>query len=178
MAAGGSLEPFWNLYAVHLKNPEVYTLLEEYRIGNLHIDDVNENKEFANTTDPYLLEPKNRNPGFIVQNAKPFNAETPLEILSSHYYTPNEWFYVRNHLPTPDVSSTEYELDVLVDNDNQDCEKTLTLADLKTKFSKVEVTSAIQCGGNRRAEMNQIKPIKGLMWKGGAIGNAKWGGVR
>ena len=26
--------------------------------------------------------------------------------------------------------------------------------------------------------MNEIKPIKGLMWKGGAIGNAKWGGVR
>ena len=26
--------------------------------------------------------------------------------------------------------------------------------------------------------MNQIKEIKGLMWKGGAIGNAKWAGVR
>ena len=62
----------------------------------------------------------------------------------------------------------------------------------------MEVTSAIQCGGkycfheiiknfffliifyvgNRRFEMHQIKPIKGLPWKGGAIGNAKWGGVR
>ena len=40
------------------------------------------------------------------------------------------------------------------------------------------MTSTIQCGGNRRAEMNQIKEIKGLMWKGGAIGNAKWAGVR
>jgi sulfite oxidase len=32
MAAGGSVEPFWLLYAVH-KNPDVYALLEEFRIG-------------------------------------------------------------------------------------------------------------------------------------------------
>jgi len=32
MAAGGSLEPFWMLYAVH-KNPEVLALLEQFRIG-------------------------------------------------------------------------------------------------------------------------------------------------
>ncbi len=35
MAAGKSLEPFWNLYAVHKDNTEVYAILEEYRIGNL-----------------------------------------------------------------------------------------------------------------------------------------------
>lgn len=176
MAAGGSIEPFWNLYAVHQKNPEVYSLLEEYRIGNLHPDDVKENEELANTLDPYLMEPKNRNPGFVVNTTKPFNAETPLEILSTHFYTPNEWFYVRNHLPTPDVTAKEYELDIASENQNK--EITLSLEDLKSKFEKVEVTSAIQCGGNRRFEMHQIKPIKGLPWKGGAIGNAKWGGVR
>jgi sulfite oxidase len=32
MAAGGSLEPFWLLYAVH-KNPHVFALLEQFRIG-------------------------------------------------------------------------------------------------------------------------------------------------
>ena len=32
MAAGGSLEPFWLLYAVH-KNPEVPALLEQFQIG-------------------------------------------------------------------------------------------------------------------------------------------------
>ena len=112
----------------------------------------------------------------IVNNQKPFNAETPLEILAKHFYTPNEWFYIRNHLPAPDVSAEDYELDVAFDDGNE--EITFNLSDLKTKFEKVEMTSSIQCGGNRRAEMNEIKPIKGLMWKGGAIGNAKWGGVR
>lgn len=32
MAAGGSLEPFWQLYAVH-KTPHVLDMLESYRIG-------------------------------------------------------------------------------------------------------------------------------------------------
>ena len=32
LGAGSSVEPFWNLYAVH-KNPHVLKLLEKYRIG-------------------------------------------------------------------------------------------------------------------------------------------------
>ena len=32
MGAGGSVEPFWALYAVH-KNPHVLKLFEDYRIG-------------------------------------------------------------------------------------------------------------------------------------------------
>jgi sulfite oxidase len=175
MAAGGALEPFWSLYAVHQQNSQVYTLLEEYRIGNLHPEDVKENEELNKDSDPYLLEPR-RNPGLLVNNAKPFNAETPLSVLAEHFYTPNEWFYVRNHLPTPDVTEDEYELDVTPHHGGKDV--VLNLKDLKTKYPKVEVTAAIQCGGNRRAEMNEIKPIKGIMWKGGAIGNAKWSGVR
>ena len=140
------------------------------------MDDVRENEKLAAETDPYLMEPKKRNPGLLVLSQRPFNAETPLEILQEHFYTPNEWFYVRNHLPTPDVTAEEYELDVSLEDGKN--EKVFNLKDLMTKFPKVEVTSAIQCGGNRRAEMNVIKPIKGLMWKGGAIGNAKWAGVR
>ena len=54
-------------------------------------------------------------------------------------------FYVRNHLPTPDVTAKEYELDIASENQNK--EITLSLEDLKSKFEKVEVTSAIQCGG-------------------------------
>ncbi len=173
MAAGGSLEPFWNLYAVHNNNAEIYAMLEEYRVGNLHPDDVKENEELAKTWDPYLMEPK-RNPELLVNSAKPFNAETPLNVLAEHFYTPNDWFYVRNHLPTPEVTGDEYMLEVEAGKQ----EATFNLEDLKSKFEKVEVTAAVQCGGNRRAEMQEIKPIKGLNWKGGAIGNAKWAGAR
>ena len=155
---------------------QVYELLEQYRIGNLYAEDVKENDKLAAESDPYLLEPKNRNPGLLVKSQRPFNAETPLEILNQNFYTPNEWFYIRNHLPTPDITATGYELEISLENGKD--EKVLNLQDLKTKFEKVTVTSAIQCGGNRRAEMHEIKPIKGLSWKGGAIGNAKWAGVR
>ena len=31
MAAGGSVEPFWAMYAVHLNNPVIYSMLEKYR---------------------------------------------------------------------------------------------------------------------------------------------------
>ena len=55
--------------------------------------------------------------------------------------------------------------------------KTLTLDDIK-KFPKYSVTSAIQCGGNRRSEMNKAQKVKGLEWFGGAIGNARWSGAR
>ncbi len=34
MAAGGSVEPFWELYAIH-KDKAVLDILEQYRIGNL-----------------------------------------------------------------------------------------------------------------------------------------------
>jgi len=114
----------------------------------------------------------------LVKKNKPFNAETPLHILAENFYTPNEWFYVRNHLPTPDVTADDFELEITIDSNQPTDEKVFTLSDLQNKFERVELTSAIQCGGNRRAEMNEIKTINGLMWKGGAIGNAKWAGVR
>ena len=38
LAAGGSLEPFWALYAVH-NNQHVLDILEEYRIGSLKEDE-------------------------------------------------------------------------------------------------------------------------------------------
>lgn len=34
------------------------------------------------------------------------------------------------------------------------------------------------CGGNRRSEMNEVKPVKGLSWGGAAVGNATWSGAR
>jgi sulfite oxidase len=39
LAAGGAVEPFWNIFAVHKGNPHVYNWLEQYRIGNLNEQD-------------------------------------------------------------------------------------------------------------------------------------------
>lgn len=53
----------------------------------------------------------------------------------------------------------------------------LFVQDLKTKFPKHSVTATMQCAGNRRSEMNQIKVVKGLNWGAAAISTAEWTGV-
>lgn len=178
MAAGGGVEPFWHLYAVHLANPEVLLMLEEYRIGNLAPEERSEKaKEEAErkANDPYANDPK-RHRLLRPASAKPFNAEPPPSILSDAFVTPNDVFYVRNHLPVPDVDPDAYELEIQIEGKDEPA--VLTLEDIKTKFAKVSVTSAIQCAGNRRSEMNAVKALKGLPWGRAAIGNATWSGAK
>ncbi len=40
----------------------------------------------------------------------------------------------------------------------------LSLNDLKTKFKRHSVAAAMQCSGNRRHGMNEVKKIQGLDW--------------
>src|SRR5262249_45273780 len=52
---------------------------------------------------------------------------------------------------------------------------TLTLADLKA-MPHASATCVLQCAGNGRALQKPIVP--GVQWRYGAVGNAKWTGVR
>lgn len=175
MAAGGSVEPFWAMYAVHLNNPTVAELLEQYRIGNLDVQDAKEQAaDLAASDNPFSHDPK-RHPALVVNSATPFNAETPLSILADSFITPSDLHYVRNHLPVPVVDTDTYRLEV--GGLGVQTELSLTLEELKTKFTKHTIVAAIQCGGNRRKEMKDVKKLKGLEWKGGAIGNAEWSGA-
>ncbi|ROT80584.1 putative sulfite oxidase, mitochondrial, partial [Penaeus vannamei] len=125
MGAGGSVEPFWALYAVH-KNPHVLELFEKYRIGNLSSSDVG--AHVKDMDDPYGNEPR-RHVALKPSSKKPFNAEPPLPLLADNLITPNELFYVRNHLPVPDVDASTYELDIT--DEETDKEKVLTLDAIK-----------------------------------------------
>ncbi len=40
----------------------------------------------------------------------------------------------------------------------------LSLEDLKTKFKRHSVSAAMQCSGNRRHGMSEVKKIQGLDW--------------
>ncbi|XP_074603734.1 sulfite oxidase-like [Brevipalpus obovatus] len=173
LGAGGDIEPFWNLYAVH-KSDQVFGMLESYRIGNLRPEDVALNDQ-SEVADPYAGDPV-RPSYFSVRSAKPFNAEPPLNILVDSWITPNEFFYIRNHLPVPEIDPTEYELEI--EGFNAEKSFNLSLNDLKTKFPKYSITAAIQCAGNRRSEMTKVKEVKGLFWGGAAISNAQWSGAR
>ena len=172
LAAGGALEPFWAMYAVH-QTDEVLKMLKEYWIGELKAED--KKTAPADTNDPYRNDPE-RHPSLVVRSAKPFNAETPLALLGDCMVTPNSLFYVRNHLPVPDVDPKTYRLEVDLANGTKLL--ILNLDELKSKFKQHTLTVAIQCAGNRRDEMNGIKKVKGLTWAEGAIGNAQWTGVK
>ncbi|VDO81362.1 unnamed protein product [Onchocerca flexuosa] len=101
LAAGGPIDPYWNIYQQHL-NSEILEILEELRIGNLDERDIIIIKQ-KDENDPYRDDPK-RHPALIVKSEKPFNAETPPELIMDHFYTPNDLFYVRNHMPVPAVN--------------------------------------------------------------------------
>lgn len=60
---------------------------------------------------------------------------------------------MRNHLPVPQIDVEDYTLEI---GGIGLRETSLTLDDLKTKFPKVSVTAAIQCAGNRRADMTKV----------------------
>ena len=170
MAAGGAVDPFWELYSIHL-NPNVLSLLEQYRIGNLKAEDRIE----SSGSDHWANEPK-RHPSLAIRSQKPFNAEPPPSILADHYITPNSLFFVRNHLPVPVIDEKEYRLEISGFGIPEPV--SLSLADLKSKFPPHTMTSTIQCSGNRRSEMNKAKEVKGLFWGKAAISNATWTGVR
>ncbi|EEZ97850.1 sulfite oxidase, mitochondrial [Tribolium castaneum] len=171
LAAGSSVEPFWMLYAVH-NNPHVWEILETLRIGNVTKEDAGKLTE--NMSDPYSTDPK-RHPVLHPASVKPFNAETPPFLLVQQFITPNELFYVRNHLPVPKVDPETYELEIEIEGKNKTL--SLTLDELK-KLPRHTITATIMCAGNRRSEMTKVKPVKGLSWGAAAVGNATWTGVR
>ncbi|XP_076241641.1 sulfite oxidase [Calliopsis andreniformis] len=170
MAAGSSIEPFWRIFANH-NTSEIYGLLESMRIGNISKEDATSNND--NMDDPYAREPL-RHKALKINGSKPFCAEPPASLLVESFITPIELFYVRNHLPVPEIDIKSYTLELAVEEDTK---KSLSFEDIK-KYPKYTITSAIMCGGNRRSEMAQEKHLKGLSWGVGAIGNATWTGVK
>ena len=170
LAAGGALEPFWDMYAIH-KKAEVLDILQEYRIGEVKIEDRFEPK--VKKDGPFAHEPT-RHPALIANSKQPFNAETPPELAIDSFITPNELFFVRNHLPVPVIDEKDFSLEVKVEGA---VGVKLSLRDLKTKFKSHKVTAALQCAGNRRSQMNDFKAVRGLNWTSNAISNAEWEGV-
>lgn len=107
----------------------------------------------------------------LQMNGYPIDAETPLDALTD-YRTPNDLFFVRHHWnPTiPEPASWALTVDGEVSKPAR-----FTLADLKA-LPQTSVTCVLQCAGNGRALHRPIVP--GVQWRYGAVGNARWTGVR
>lgn len=110
----------------------------------------------------------------ILLTDRPPNLETPLEYFKEDY-TPNDVFFVRWHLSglPSKIDEDTFRLRI---GGNVGKEVALSMEDLKTKFEPYEITALCQCSGNSRSFLDPRVP--GGQWKNGAMGNAKWKGVR
>ena len=116
-----------------------------------------------------------RKPRLIVHSEAPYNAEPDLARLGGAFLTDAADFYVRSHGDIPTIEAEAYRLRV---EGAVTLPLDLSLADLKGRFPEVEVTAAMQCAGNRRSDLLPVRPVSGDPWAAGAIGNARWTGVR
>jgi sulfite dehydrogenase len=110
----------------------------------------------------------------IVLTDRPPNLETPLKYFLQDF-TPNNVFFVRWHLSQlPDkIDMDTFRLRI---TGNVQHELTLSMNDLKTKFKPCTIVALAECAGNSRSFFDPHVP--GGQWKNGAMGNAKWTGVR
>ena len=110
----------------------------------------------------------------IRRSFRPPNFETPLADLAAPL-TDNGAFFVRYHLTViPRIDPDGWRLQVSGASARRAL--TLSLAELRSGFEQVEVVAVNQCAGNRRGLFTPRVP--GVQWGGGAMGNARWRGVR
>lgn len=110
----------------------------------------------------------------ILQRVHPPLLETPMEVFERDVFTPNDQFFVRWHwadIPTSiDVDS--FRLNVF-----GHVEKPLSISlNALLRLPRVELAAVNQCSGNSRGLFQPRVP--GAQWGNGAMGNAKWLGVR
>src|SRR5882724_890707 len=110
----------------------------------------------------------------IKRSFRPPNYESPLECFDD-VITPNDRFFVRwHHASIPVIDSAAWRLRVGGEAAERGFE--LTLDQLKRDFEPAELAAVCQCAGNRRGFSEPH--VAGVQWGYGAMGNARWKGVR
>jgi DMSO/TMAO reductase YedYZ molybdopterin-dependent catalytic subunit len=110
----------------------------------------------------------------ILQRTRPPLLETPLEVFDQSVFTPNDQFFVRWHWA---VIPTEVDVDSfrLAVRGHVNQPLSLSLNDILA-LPRVELVAINQCSGNSRGYFQPRVP--GGEWSHGAMGNARWTGVR
>lgn len=110
----------------------------------------------------------------IKKTWRPPNFETPVDFFNQAF-TPNNAFFVRYHLANiPEITAQQWRLRVSGEAAERPYE--LTFAQLRSEFTPVEINALCICSGNRRGLSDPHVP--GVQWGHGAMGNARWKGVR
>ena len=109
----------------------------------------------------------------ILQRTTPPLLETPMAVFDDGIFTPNDRFFVRWHWPFPtEIDPAAHRLIV---EGHVGKRLDLSLAALKA-LPHVELAAVNQCAGNSRGLFEPR--VAGAQWAHGAMGNARWTGVR
>lgn len=113
--------------------------------------------------------------GMVVHEAEPYNAEPPPGALVVGVLTPAAAFYSRNHGPIPELDPQTWRLRV----DGQvGVDLASSLDDLRSRFEPRTLAATLQCAGNRRAGLMEVRDIPGEdPWGPGATSTAEWTGA-
>jgi DMSO/TMAO reductase YedYZ molybdopterin-dependent catalytic subunit len=110
----------------------------------------------------------------ILQRSRAPLLETPFEVFDQGVFTPNDRFYVRWHwavIPT-EVDADKFRLAV---RGHVNQALSLSLKEILA-MPRVEMAAVNQCSGNSRGFFQPR--VAGGEWANGAMGNARWTGVR
>jgi sulfite oxidase len=121
-----------------------------------------------------MPDPSRSRPGLIVHSEEPYNAEPPLGRLGASLATAQADLYVRCHGEIPRLDEGTHRLRV---GGMVATPLDLSMGELRGRFPRRTVTAVLQCAGNRRGDLRQVRPVSGEPWAAGAIGNAAWTGV-
>lgn len=110
----------------------------------------------------------------IVQRIRPPLLETPMSVFREGTITPNDRFFVRWNWDMPtSVKAADHRVAV---GGAVKQAVSLTLDDIASAGEHVEVVAINQCAGNGRG-LSEPR-VTGTQWGNGAMGCAKWTGVR
>ena len=102
----------------------------------------------------------------IIRSMRPPDFETPVALLDS-FITPNNLFYVRSHMPVPQIDPAGWMLKI---GGEVNSPISLSLDELKS-LPAVTVTVTLECAGNGRAFFEPA--LAGIQWEKGAVGTAR-----
>ncbi|WP_321899947.1 molybdopterin-dependent oxidoreductase [Paraburkholderia heleia] len=111
----------------------------------------------------------------LLLRSRPPLLETPFSVFDQGIFTPNDQFFVRWHLAGIPTSIDARSFRVRI-HGSVHREVVLGLAELTRDFERVELAAVNQCAGNSRGFFNPR--VAGGEWGNGAMGNARWTGVR
>lgn len=183
-AAGGSIDPYWDIFTVHKTQSYVREILQNYLIGYVAAEDLGADglpirEAGGGIDDPFRSDPV-RDGRLRQLTSRPCNAESPKDELLESFLTPPELFYVRNHMWVPvagegreggsvdgHAAADDHVLTVTLPSGK---ERSYTLRELrgddgdgrqgqadknKPRFRRATVTATLQCSGNRRSHMTK-----------------------